>query len=131
MFRDLLIKTRSYRNFDRSVGVQIQTLADIVEMTRYTPSTANTQPVKYAYTCTPVHCAELFKLLGWAGYIKENKPPFAGNEPVAYIMLCWDRNICGQSPEIASRATLFREYAICFISSGHKLMSELIIRKEK
>ena len=100
MLRDLLLKTRSYRNFVPGAAVTEQTLTDIIEMTRYTPSTANTQPVKYTYAYTPGLCKGLFELLGWAGYIKENKPPYPGNEPTAYIMLCWDKTICNQSPEI-------------------------------
>lgn len=99
MFRDLLLKTRSYRNFDNTVRYTQEDMRQLIELTRYTPSTANRQPVKYAYVCDDESCRAVFPLLGWAGYLTE-KPPYDGNLPTAYILMCYDTQISEQSPEI-------------------------------
>ncbi len=93
MLKDLLIKTRSYRNFDRSVSIDRETLLELIALCRYTPATANRQPLKYAYAYKREDCDRIFPNLAWAGYLAENKPPFEGNEPAAYILLCVDNEI--------------------------------------
>ncbi len=96
MFKDLVKATRSYRNFDPTVRLSDETLQSLIELCRYTPSTANKQAIKFAYANSEEACEKLFSLLGWAGYL-EDKPPYDGNVPAAYILVCYDNSI---APEL-------------------------------
>lgn len=97
MFSDLVKATRSFRNFDPTYRLDDDVMKGLIELCRYTPSTANTQSIKFAYACSEEACAKVFPMLGWAGYLKENKPPYDGNVPAAYVLICFDTDI---SPEI-------------------------------
>ncbi len=97
MFSDLVKATRSFRNFDPTFRLDDVTIKSLIELCRYTPSTANKQSIKFAYACTEELCDKIFHLLGWAGYLKDNKPPYDGNVPAGYILLCYDTEI---APEL-------------------------------
>ncbi len=96
MFKDLVKATRSFRNFDPSVRIDDETMQELIELCRYTPSTANKQSIKFAYANSEEACAKIFAQLGWAGYLQD-KPPYNGNVPVAYILVCYDTDI---APEL-------------------------------
>ncbi|MCR5484231.1 MAG: nitroreductase family protein [Clostridiales bacterium] len=100
MFSELVKKTRSYRNFKGGEALSPDLLRYLVELCRFTPSTANRQPLKFACVCEKDMCDEIFPCLAWAGYYKENKPPFKGNEPSGYIIVCYDKTISPESPEV-------------------------------
>ena len=99
MLIDLLKKTRSYRNFDSSVSYTAEDMKELINLCRFAPSSVNRQPMRFAYATKKEDCARIFPHLGWAAKIKENKPPFAGNEPTAYILICYDTNIAQNSPD--------------------------------
>ncbi|HZK21134.1 MAG TPA: nitroreductase family protein [Oscillospiraceae bacterium] len=99
MLYDLVHKTRSYRNFDPSVKYSSKEMEEIINLCRFTPSTANKQSVKFAYACDEKLCEKVFPLLRWAGYLSD-KPPYNGNVPSAYILLCYDLNISKDPIEI-------------------------------
>ncbi len=99
MLYDLLYKARSYRNFDPSHKYTAQVMKELINLCRFTPSTSNRQSVKFAFACDDKLCAEVFPLLRWAGYLTE-KPPYYGNVPSAYILLCCDLNIAEKPIEI-------------------------------
>lgn len=92
MFKDLVKSTRSYRNFRSDVRFTREDLTALIELCRFTPATANRQPLKFGFAYGEKACEEIFPLLGWAGYLTE-KPPFPGNEPTAYILICYDTDI--------------------------------------
>ena len=96
MFSELVKATRSFRNFDPSYRLSDQTMRGLIELCRYTPSTANSQSIKFAYANSEESCAKIFPMLGWAGYIKENKPPYDGNVPAAYILVCYDTDLSNE-----------------------------------
>ncbi len=98
MLLDLLKKTRSYRNFDPSVRLTAETLRELIDSTRFAASSANRQPLKFAYAYKEEDCARILPLLGWAGYLAE-KPPYPGNEPAAYILICNDTAIAENCPD--------------------------------
>lgn len=93
MFSDLVKATRSFRNFDPTYRLSDEVMLSLIELCRYTPSTANKQSIKFAYAVSEESCANIFTLLGWAGYIKDNKPPYDGNVPAGYILICFDTDI--------------------------------------
>ena len=134
MLKDLLKKTRTFRNFDRTKKIDRETLLELIALCRYTPSSANKQPLKFAFAYKQEDCAKILPLLAWAGYLPENKPPYKGNEPTAYILVCYDTDISKNAPEmdigICSRAIVrgAKEKGIgaCMIGSMDKgKMSEV------
>lgn len=96
MFSELVRATRSFRNFDPEYRLSDETMRELIELCRYTPSTANSQSIKFAFANTVSSCEKIFPMLGWAGYIKENKPPYDGNVPAAYILVCYDIDIANE-----------------------------------
>lgn len=96
MFSELVKATRSFRNFDPEYRLSDETMRELIELCRYTPSTANSQSIKFAFANSVPSCEKIFPMLGWAGYIKENKPPYDGNVPAAYILVCYDTDIANE-----------------------------------
>lgn len=92
-FRELVERNRTRRKFDQSRPMDRQTLVDLVELARFTPSAKNMQPLKFAVTVDPTQCDEIFPLLGWAGYFKDWKGPEEGERPTGYIVITLDRNL--------------------------------------
>ena len=93
MLKDLLLASRSYRRFDESVKITKEQLADWVDCTRYAPSSINLQMLKFCAITDPSLCARLLSGTRWAGKIKDMKLPPEGHAPVAYIVICADKNV--------------------------------------
>ncbi|MBG0789265.1 MAG: nitroreductase family protein [Desulfovibrionaceae bacterium] len=92
-FRELVERNRTRRKFDQSRPMDEQVLVDLVELTRFTPSGANKQPLKYAVTADPGLCAEVFPLLGWAAYLKDWNGPEEGQRPTGYVVVMLDKQV--------------------------------------
>jgi len=92
-FKDLVLKSRSYRRFDAKVPIDRQTLLDLIELARRSPSAANRQPLKYVLSCEPGMNAKIFSTLAWAGYLPEWPGPEEPERPTAYIVIAIDRSI--------------------------------------
>ncbi len=93
MLKNLLLSSRSYRSFDESVKITPEQLADWVDHTRYAPSSMNLQMLKFFAVTDPSLCARLLGSTRWAGKIKDQKLPPDGHAPVAYIVICADKNV--------------------------------------
>ena len=93
MMRDLVTKNRSYRRFFQDVAVERQTLTELIELARLSPSAANMQPLKYVLSCDAGTNARIFQNLTWAGYLKDWPGPSEGERPSAYIIILADREI--------------------------------------
>lgn len=93
MFRDLILKTRSYRRFDQTHTVERETLKEIVDCARLSASGANLQPLKYVISHKPVKNALIFDTLAWAGYLKDWPGPVEGERPTAYVVILGDTRI--------------------------------------
>ncbi len=93
MFKDLVLKTRSYRRFYEDVAVDMATLRELVDLARLTASGANRQPLKYVLACDPETNARIFPTLSWAGYLKDWGGPKEGERPAAYIVIVLDNDI--------------------------------------
>jgi nitroreductase len=92
-FKELVEKNRSYRRFDESRRIGIETLRELVELARKVPAAANKQPLKYVLSCGPDANARVFKTLAWAGALKEWPGPEEGERPSAYIVILVDKEI--------------------------------------
>jgi nitroreductase len=93
MLIDLVRKNRSYRRFHEEVSVNLSTLRELVELTRYCASAANLQPLKYMLFSDREKNALIFKHLAWAGYLPNWGGPVEGERPSAYIVVLGDTTI--------------------------------------
>jgi nitroreductase len=93
MLKDLITRNRSYRRFDEKHSVSEETLRELVEMARLTPSTANLQPLKFILSFEPGRNKLVFPHLAWAGYLKDWSGPTEGERPSAYIVIARDTDI--------------------------------------
>ena len=93
MIKEILEKSRSYRRFKEDMKIERETLEELVDLTRFCPSTGNIQPMKYALVWEEDLNSRVFKTLAWAGYLREWDGPTEGERPTAYIVLLKDRNL--------------------------------------
>ena len=91
--RDLVLHNRSHRRFDESAPLDRETLVELVNLARLTPSAANKQPLKYFISWTPDMNAAIFPHLGWAGYLPNWPGPPEGERPTAYILILADKQL--------------------------------------
>ncbi len=93
MLKDLILKNRSYRRFDGTFRVDIETLRELVDLARLSPSGGNLQPLKYILVNDTHGCARVFPHLAWAGYLTDWPGPAKGERPTAYIVILHDTGI--------------------------------------
>jgi nitroreductase len=93
--QELVLKNRSYRRFDAEKSISIETLRDLVDLSRNTPSGGNKQPLRYALSCSPESNAAVFETLGWAGYLTDWKGPEPEERPAGYIIVLSDSDAGG------------------------------------
>ncbi len=109
MFRDLVLKNRSYRRFDASVSIDRQDLVHLVDLARFIPSGRNLQPLKYLVAYTPERNHLIFACLSWAGYLKDWGGPQENEQPAGYIIVLGDQRLSsnfGIDPGIAAQTIL-------------------------
>ena len=109
MIRDLVIRNRSCRRFDEDFVIERQTLVELIDLARLSPSAGNLQPLKYILSCTPEKNALIFRHLAWAGYLKDWPGPREGERPSAYVVVLRDTEIgdaCGCDHGIAAQSIL-------------------------
>lgn len=93
IFKSLVLKNRSYRRFDESFELTRDTLLELVDLARLTPSAANLQPLKYFLSAEKNLNERIFPYLNWAGYLKDWPGPAPGERPTGYIIICGDSTI--------------------------------------
>ena len=93
MLKDLLLKSRSYRRFYENEHIDEGTLKELVDLTRLTPSTVNSQPLRFRIVCSPEENAKVFECLSWAGLLKDWDGPDEGERPSAYIVILCDLSV--------------------------------------
>ena len=91
--QDLVLKNRSYRRFGQGREVPAETLRELVDLARLTPSGANLQPLRYLIANSAERNDKIFPCLAWAGYLKEWGGPKEGERPSAYILILCDTTI--------------------------------------
>ena len=93
MFRELVLKNRSYRRFDQSVAVDMDTLRELIDLARQTPSTGNQQALKYYLSTNAETNATIYSNITWAGFLTDWPGPEEGERPTAYIVMLRDNKI--------------------------------------
>jgi nitroreductase len=93
MIKDLVRSSRSYRRFHQNVPIDMETLRELVDLARLSPSANNMQPLRFILSCEPEKNASIFPHLAWAGYLKDWPGPDEGERPSAYIVMLLDTEI--------------------------------------
>lgn len=86
-FRELAFATRSIRRFNESEPVALDDLRDIIETASLAPCASNLQRLRYSIVIGEREKDELFRGLGWAGYLADWQGPGEGERPRAYIVI--------------------------------------------
>jgi len=92
-FKELVKSNRSCRRFDNTFALDTQTLTELVELSRYTASGANNQPLKYIISISREQNDQIFSCLTWAAYLKAWNGPEPGEQPTGYIVIVGDTTI--------------------------------------
>ena len=87
MIRDLILKNRSYRRFYQEVDIKLETLTELVDLARLSPSARNAQPLRYILSCEPQRNSLIFPHLAWARYLRGWPDPCEGERPSEYIII--------------------------------------------
>ena len=93
MIEELVRRNRSYRRFHENRIIEKETLQELINLARLSPSSANLQPLKYIISNTPEKNSLVFPCLAWAGYLNDWPGPQEGERPSAYIMILGDIEI--------------------------------------
>lgn len=140
MFRDIVLKTRSYRRFYEEFNVSTETLRELVDLARNTASTVNSQALKYKLVNSKEENEKVFRNLAWAGLLKDWPGPEEGERPSAYIIIMCDLALgCNKHFDdgIAAQTILLgateKELGGCMFGSINRknLADELSIDPEK
>ena len=87
MLKDLVKRNRSYRRFYEDYKIELNTLKELVDLSRLTASAGNLQPLRYILSCNKEKNELIFSTLAWAGYLKDWPGPEKGERPSAYIVM--------------------------------------------
>ena len=90
---DLIRRSRSIRRFAESERISEQTLRELADLARLSPTDGNRQPLKFMLVHEPEDCAKMFPLVAWAGALKDWPGPAEGERPAAYIVILLDKEI--------------------------------------
>jgi len=91
--KDLILKNRSYRRFYEDHEISLETLRELVDLARLSPSGGNLQPLKYKLSNAAETNNKIFPCLAWAGYLTDWPGPPEGERPSAYIIILEDSGI--------------------------------------
>ena len=90
--KELVAKNRSYRRFYEE-SISEETLNELIALARITPSTANSQALKYRLVYTKEENEKVFQTLRWAGALPDWDGPKEGERPSAYIVILCDQTL--------------------------------------
>lgn len=131
----LIRKNRSYRRFKQDVSISRETLCELIDLARLSPSGQNNQPLKYLVSCEPSDNTAVFPTLAWAGKLKDWPGPSDGERPSAYIVIVGDTDITrvfGVDHGIAAQSILLgaveRGLGGCMIGSVDRLGLREVLR---
>jgi len=93
MIKDLVGFNRSYRRFYQDEKIEKETLIELVDLARLSPSAKNIQAHKFILANEDEKNAKVFSTLAWAGYLPDWLGPVEGERPSAYITILGDKLI--------------------------------------
>lgn len=98
MLKELVIKNRSYRGFDENYSFTREQLESYIDLTRYTASSVNAQPLKYKIVFEKNEVGAVRPLTRWARALPDMVLPHPNMHATAFIIICQDTDI---SPNLA------------------------------
>ena len=93
MFKELILKNRSYRRFYEDFKISKETLYELIDYARLSPSPRNQQALKFIISNDKKLNCNIFEQLAWAGAIENWDGPEKGERPSAYIVILGDNSI--------------------------------------
>jgi nitroreductase len=88
-----IYKRRTIRRF-KSKPIELETLKKLVDYARVAPMARNVQALDFIIVRDSKMCADLFKLINFAGSLpEEQRTPEPGREPTAYIIVLLNTTI--------------------------------------
>lgn len=90
MLKDIVKNCRSYRRFDERERIDRKLLETWVDTARFTASSGNAQPLRFALVVEEEACADVFACCAWAKALPDWPGPAAGERPSAYLVICRD-----------------------------------------
>jgi len=93
MFKDLVLKNRSYRGYDESRTVTREELRELIDCARLTPSSINAQPFQYYLAAEKAVVEKIQSLTKWAAALPKYELPHPGMRPAAFIVICQDLRV--------------------------------------
>ena len=99
MFKDLVLKNRSYRAFDESRPITKADMTALVDLARHVASGMNKQPLRYRIVCEQGELAKMLANTRYAGALSIKLPP-EGQKPTGFIVIFNDSEI--GSPDFLS-----------------------------
>ena len=91
--KEVVLKNRSYRRFDGNHPVGGETLSELIDLARFSPSASNSQALKFILSNLPEGNSRIYSTLKWAGYLKDWEGPKEAERPSAYITILLDKTI--------------------------------------
>ncbi|MFA7543644.1 MAG: nitroreductase family protein [Candidatus Cloacimonadaceae bacterium] len=92
MIYDLIRKNRSYRRFQEAREISRNTLAELIDLARLSPSAANLQELRFRLVYSKEEKELVFPCLKWANYLTEWDGPVYGQRPGGYILVLAPKN---------------------------------------
>lgn len=93
MLKDLVIANRSYRGYDETFTPTKEQLTSYVDLTRYTASSVNAQPLKYHIAFEKEEVRLIQSMTKWARALPQMKLPHDNMCPTGFIIICQDTDI--------------------------------------
>lgn len=93
MFRDLVVANRSYRGYDESYRFTKEQLTEYIDLTRYTASSVNAQPLKYHIAYEKDEVDLIQSMTKWARALPKMTLPHDNMHPTGFIIICQDKDI--------------------------------------
>lgn len=91
MFKDLVVKNRSYRGYDETRRITKEELLEFVDCARLCPSSVNKQPFRYKLVWEQEEVDRLQRQTKWARALPDLDLPHSGMCPTAFVVICLDK----------------------------------------
>jgi len=128
MIKDLVLINRSYRRFYQDQAVEMDTLRELIDLARLSPSGFNRQALRYILSNRRELNDRINAALSWAGYLPDWDGPEEGEKPGAFIVMLKDKSVGTSLPQdegFAAQSILLgaaeKGLGGCFIVSINKL----------
>lgn len=117
--KELIIKNRSTRGYDRSREVTMEELREMVDCARLSASSMSVQPLKFYLANTAEESDKITANVKYAGSLPQLGLPLPGTAPVAYIAICQDRRIASDDKHFLKDVGIYAQsMSLCATEMG-------------